>query len=146
MNKLKRLVKGYISIIASIVFAICTTIYFVSIKGLEKPAGLSEAFRFMIEYPKDYWLCLGCGGLAKLAFAMVVVIAIISALCLFNLYLEYKYDYEEIEKIEIIKYITNIILAIVIGIIQKKILLSFWELAITLVIAIFFIKIWMDNS
>ncbi len=49
MNKIKRLAKGYISIVASIVFSICAAIYFVSIKGLEKPAGTSEAFRFMIE-------------------------------------------------------------------------------------------------
>lgn len=145
MDKLKKLANGYISVIASTVFTICAIVYFKSIKGLEEVAGLEEVFKFMLTEPKDYFLCLLCGGLAKLIFVLVFIIAIISAICLYSSYREYKYDYEEIETKEILKYIANILLAIVVGIFQKKIIINFWLLVIVFIIAIFLVKFLVEN-
>ena len=145
VDKLKNLANGYISVIASALFTLCAIVYFRSIKGLEEVAGIEEVFKFMLTEPKEYLLCLLCGGLAKLTFALIFIAAIISAICLYVSYREYKYDCEEIDTKEILKYIANIFLAIVVGIFQKKIIINFWLLVIVFITAIFLVKFLMEN-
>ena len=134
MNRLRHMTEWYVSIAVSVVFAVCAVTYFKAIDGLIKPAGIVEAIKFLVSSPKEYVLCLLCGSVAKISFTILAIIAIIS---LVNLVLMFKYidgEYENIEIKDIIRYIVNCILAIVVGIIQTKIISNFWILIITLII------------
>ena len=139
MNRIKFVTNWYISITVSIAFAICAAVYFKAIEGLAKPAGIIEAFKFLTSFPKEYALCLICGGLAKISFIMIVVIAIVSFISLCLLFFTTDDGYEKLEIKDMIRYIVNCVLAIIIGIVQAKIISYFWLLVITIGIVIFVI-------
>ena len=126
MDALQKIAKWYISLIASVLFTICAYIYFNAIEGLKKPAGIVEALKFLVESPKEYSLCLLCGGIAKITFGVTIIVAIASIMCLAKMLYNSKYNYEEIALIDIVGHIVNCILAIAIGIVQAKIILNFW--------------------
>ncbi len=145
MERLKEITKWYISVIVLVVFGIFATIYFKSIKGLEVPAGIVEAIKFLITKPSDYFLCLFSGSIAKMAFTVAIIIGIVSIVYGIKDLCDGKYGYKEIEAKEIIQYIVNCIIAIAIGKIQRGIISYFWILVITIIIIFVGIKMWIDN-
>lgn len=145
MDKLKQITKWYISALVGIVFIICAMIYFKSIYGLDKPAGIVEAFKFLTTAPDEYFVCLFSGSVAKIAFTAIVIIALASIICLVKDLYDNKYVYGEIDVKNIIQYIMNCVIAIIIGKIQTEIISYFWTLVVTIGIIVVGIKLWMDN-
>ena len=146
MDIMRKITKWYVTVTICAVFAICAIVYFDAIVGLAKPAGLVEAFKFMFTSPKEYMLCLLCGGLAKASFAAMFVVATVSLILIIKSIYEYKTEYETIEWKMVIYYILNVILAIVVGIIQTNIISDFWILLIAVGLLILVIKVWADNN
>lgn len=146
MEKIKQITQWYVSTIISVVFGICAAVYFYAVKGLEKPAGLVEAFKFMFTSPKEYALCLLCGGVAKASSVAMIVIAVFSILLVVAIIYRYKVEDEWFDVKEIILYIVNCVLAIIMAIIQANIVSYFWLLLLAIVLIIIVIKIYADNS
>ncbi|MGN0245444.1 MAG: hypothetical protein ACI4DK_05720 [Lachnospiraceae bacterium] len=146
MEIIKKITKWYVTITICSIFSICALVYFDAIVGLAKPAGLVEAFKFMFASPKEYMLCLLCGGLAKTSFAAMFVVAVASLVLIIKSVYEYKTEYEAIDWKAMICYIINVILAIVLGIIQNNIISNFWILLIAVGLLILGIKVWADNN
>ena len=144
MDKLKKITNGYISIILCIVFTICAVIYFREIQGLSKPAGIVEAISFLLKSPDKYALCLVCGGVAKIIFAIMVIKAMASSLLLIFA-LRFRDDiYDEFCNKDLVWCGVNCLLAIIIGIIQVKIILDFWVLLLTIVLIGVSIWAWLS--
>lgn len=145
MKMLRKITEWYVSIIVVAVFIICAVVYFSAIKGLKQPAGLAEAFGFLFSSPKEYALCLLCGGLAKVAFTVMAVSAFLSLMCLFAAIINKRYDYDEVEVKDIVRYIANCVLAIILGIVQKQIIVHFWILLLVVVIIIGGFVLWTND-
>lgn len=146
MEKLRLVLKWYTTLIIVAVFSVFAAIYFNSVEGLAKPAGLTEAIEFLIDNPKAYTTCLLCGFLAKLAYVMMIGIAILSILMLIMSIVRFKVDEEPVDIKEMVLYIANIIVAVVIGMIQASIVSYFWILLGTvLLIAIVVIAIFNNK-
>lgn len=146
MDVMKKITKWYVTVTICAVFSICALVYFDAIVGLAKPAGLVEAFKFMFASPKEYMLCLLCGGLAKASFTAMFVVATVSLILIIKSIYEYKTEYEAIEWKTVICYIINVILAIAVGVIQTNIISDFWILLIAIGLLILGIKVWADNN
>lgn len=134
MEKVKIILKWYTTLITVVIFSVFATIYFNSIEGLAKPAGLTEAIEFLIDSPKAYTICLLCGFVAKLSYVMMIGVAILSFFSLIILTVRCKTDDEPIDIREMVLYIVNIVVAVVIGIIQASIVSYFWLLFVTILL------------
>lgn len=141
----KKITEWYVSVIAVVVFTICAIVYFSAIKGLKQPAGVVEAISFLFSSPKEYALCLLCGGLAKVAFTVMAISAFLSIMSLVMAILNKGYSYDEVEAKDIVRYIVNCILAIILGIIQKQIIVHFWVLLLVIVIIAAVFVAWAND-
>ena len=146
MDIMRKITKWYVAVTICAVFAICAIVYFDAIVGLAKPAGLVEAFKFMFASPKEYMLCLLCGGLAKVSFIAMLVVAVVSLVLIIISIYEYRTENEAIDWKTVICYMINIILAIVVGIVQTNIISDFWILLFAIGLLMLGVKIWADNN
>lgn len=128
MNIIKRITKWYISISSSVIFTICTWVYFEKIKELKKPAGMGDALDFLFSSPKEYAWCLLCGSVAKILFCMMIFVCIASFIlvaCEFFL----NEENSTISKVKsIVRVVVNVIMTVAMGIFQSKIITYFWVL------------------
>lgn len=146
MDIIRKYTRWYVTVIISVLFSICALIYFDAIEGLEKPAGLVEAFKFMFSAPEDYMVCLMCGGVAKFCFAAMFVVALGSIFSLIKVIYQYKVEYEEIDWKEVVEYIISFAAVIVLGFIQTNIICDFWILLVAAGLVLLAVKVWIDNG
>lgn len=121
MEKVKIILKWYTTLIAVAVFSVFAAFYFNAVEGLAKPAGLTEAIEFLIDNPKAYGICLLCGFMAKLAYVVLIGVAVLSIFVLIISMVRCKIDDEPIDIREMVLYIVNIIVSVIIGVIQASI-------------------------
>lgn len=146
MVKIRLILKWYTTLIIVAVFTVFAAIYFDSIEELVKPAGLAEAIEFLIDNPKAYATCLLCGLFAKLAHIVMMCVAAVSIFMFIISIVRYKIDEEPIDIREMILYIVNVVVSVIIGTIQASIVSYFWILFGTaLLIAILLIAIFNNK-
>lgn len=146
MNTIRQITKWYVTVIVSVVFALCAIVYYNSIGELTGTADIVDALKFLFTSPKEYVLCLICGAIAKAAFIAIILVALASILWLVKAFVFEGYVSGEIELTEIIWNIINCILAIVIGIVQTNIIVNWFLLVITIGLILFGLKLWADSS
>lgn len=146
-SSFRKVTEWYVTIICSVVFTICAIFYFTAIQGLQKPAGMIQAIELLFSSPKEYALCLLCGAGAKITFAIMMVSSIVSVvrLILAVIYRDDGYS-GEIRIKEILLCIVNIVIAVVMGTFQAKMISYFWILVITIVVLLIGLKAWADNT
>ena len=138
MDKAREIAKWYVSLIVCIVFFLNAAVYFNAIEGLVKPAGIGEAFDFLISSPSEYFICLFCGSVAKIAVLVMLIVAIASVVCFIDTVLNGSTYYDpELRKKDLILGIVNVILLIVMTIVQREIIVDFWILVGLLVLLAF---------
>jgi len=97
---------------------LCIVLYFVSIKGLERPAGLLEAIKFCFMNPGDYFIAILVGIVAWFLFSILLIsnlmeIPIIKDILDYDDYYGSYGGYEAYEDISKVKMIVNIVLCII---------------------------------
>lgn len=83
VDKACNITRIWFSITASVIYALCLLIYQGCIKGLEMPAGFSEAVTFLIKHPGDYagatiiGIVLHAIGIAMVLLTMMTLVGVL---------------------------------------------------------------------
>ncbi len=80
-----------------------------------------------------------------MAFTVMVISAVLSLICLSAAIINKRNNYEEVEVKDIVRYIANCVLAIILGIIQKQIIVHFWVLLLAVAIIIGGLVLWAND-
>ena len=147
IDKARQITKWSISLIVCMVFSICAVMYFGAVEGLDKPAGINEAFEFLINSPGEYFLCLFCGGIAKVSVLVMLVVAVAALLCFIDTLLNgTSYCYSDSKNRDLIYGIANWILLMIMANIQSKIIVDYWILVVLIVVLLFVLKAIFDSN
>lgn len=81
--QVSKFAKAWMSVITTMIYVVLLMIYQQCIRGLEKPAGVSEAIDFLFKYPSDYMAALLIGiilhiiGIGMAAFVVLYFLGVL---------------------------------------------------------------------
>lgn len=143
---LKMITKWYVAIGICVVYFVSALVYFNAIKGLVKPAKFAEAWTFLLDYPKEYALCLVCGGLTKVCFWLMALAAVASLLeLIWKIFQEDDFRNDE-KRNAIIWFFAKCIIAIVMGIVQNRVITYFWTLLMAVLILMAIVYVFISDN